>query len=87
LNEPECRDAQADSTTLLVFTMDELLARSMRSRAHVKRPGDYQPGEAAAVRRIFERFAMCRSALTVIRELAAEGLVNKYGQKLDRGRV
>ncbi|HVY21199.1 MAG TPA: recombinase family protein [Bauldia sp.] len=43
--------------------------------------------EAAAVRRIFERFAECRSALTVVRELAAEGFVNKYGQKLDKGRI
>jgi DNA invertase Pin-like site-specific DNA recombinase len=43
--------------------------------------------EAAAVRRIFERFAKCHSALTVVRELAAEGFVNKYGQKLDKGRI
>jgi DNA invertase Pin-like site-specific DNA recombinase len=43
--------------------------------------------EAAAVRRIFERFAKCRSALAVVRELAADGFVNKYGQKLDKGRI
>jgi DNA invertase Pin-like site-specific DNA recombinase len=43
--------------------------------------------EAAVVRRIFERFAKCRSALTVVRELAAGGFVNKYGQKLDKGRI
>ena len=43
--------------------------------------------EAIAVRHIFERFAKCRSALTVVRELAAEGFVNKYGQKLDKGRI
>jgi DNA invertase Pin-like site-specific DNA recombinase len=43
--------------------------------------------EAATVRRIFERFAKCRSALTVVRELAAEGFANKYGQKLDKGRI
>jgi hypothetical protein len=43
--------------------------------------------EAAAVRRIFESFAKCRSALAVVRELAAEGFVNKYGQKLDKGRI
>jgi DNA invertase Pin-like site-specific DNA recombinase len=43
--------------------------------------------EAATVRRIFERFAKCRSALAVVRELAAEGVVNKYGQRLDKGRI
>jgi DNA invertase Pin-like site-specific DNA recombinase len=43
--------------------------------------------EAAAVRRIFDRFAKCRSTLTVVRELAAKGFVNKYGQKLDKGRI
>jgi hypothetical protein len=43
--------------------------------------------EAAAVRHIFERFAKCRSTLTVVRELAAKGFVNKYGQKLDKGRI
>jgi DNA invertase Pin-like site-specific DNA recombinase len=43
--------------------------------------------EAAAVRRIFERFAKSRSVLTVFRELAADGFVNKYGQKLDKGRI
>jgi site-specific DNA recombinase len=43
--------------------------------------------EAIAVRRIFERFGKCRSALTVVRELAAEGFVNKYGQRLDKGRI
>jgi hypothetical protein len=43
--------------------------------------------EAAAVRRIFERFAKCGSALTVVRELAAESFVNKYGQRLDKGRI
>jgi DNA invertase Pin-like site-specific DNA recombinase len=41
--------------------------------------------EAAAVRRIFERFAKCRSALSVVRELAAEGFVNKYGKPVDKG--
>ncbi|MCB1501883.1 MAG: recombinase family protein [Bauldia sp.] len=41
--------------------------------------------EAAAVRRIFERFAKCRSALAVVRELAAEGFVNKYGKPVDKG--
>jgi DNA invertase Pin-like site-specific DNA recombinase len=43
--------------------------------------------EATTVRRIFERFAKCRSTLTVVRELAAEGFVNKYGQRLDKGRI
>jgi DNA invertase Pin-like site-specific DNA recombinase len=41
--------------------------------------------EAAAVRRIFERFAKSRSALSVVRELAAEGFVNKYGKPVDKG--
>jgi DNA invertase Pin-like site-specific DNA recombinase len=41
--------------------------------------------EAAAVRRIFERFAKCRSALAIVRELAAEGFVNKYGKPVDKG--
>jgi site-specific DNA recombinase len=38
--------------------------------------------EAAVVRRIFERFAKCRSAIAVVRELAAEGFVNKYGKSV-----
>jgi DNA invertase Pin-like site-specific DNA recombinase len=41
--------------------------------------------EATAVCRIFERFAKCRSALAVVRELAAEGFVNKYGKPVDKG--
>jgi DNA invertase Pin-like site-specific DNA recombinase len=43
--------------------------------------------EAAVVRRIFERFAQCDSATTIVRELAAEVFVNKYGQSLDKGRI
>jgi site-specific DNA recombinase len=39
------------------------------------------------VRGIFERFAKGRSATAVVRELAAEGFVNKYGHKLDKGRI
>jgi DNA invertase Pin-like site-specific DNA recombinase len=43
--------------------------------------------EATTVRRIFERFAKCRSATAIVRELTADGFVNKYGQKLDKGRI
>ena len=43
--------------------------------------------EAAVVRRIFEQFAKGGSTTTIARELAAEGFVNKYGQKLDKGRI
>jgi hypothetical protein len=43
--------------------------------------------EAAVVRRIFERFAKCGSATTIVRELAAEVFVNRYGQRLDKGRI
>ena len=41
--------------------------------------------EAAVVRRIFERFAKCGSATTIVRELAAERFVNKYGKRVDKG--
>jgi DNA invertase Pin-like site-specific DNA recombinase len=44
-------------------------------------------GEATAVRRIFERFARGGSVTTIARELTAECFVNKYGQKLDKGRI
>jgi site-specific DNA recombinase len=43
--------------------------------------------EAAVVRRIFERFAKSGSVTTMVRELTAEGFVNKYGQRLDKGRI
>ena len=41
--------------------------------------------EAVKVRNIFERFAKCGSATTIIRELAAEGFRNKYGKSIDKG--
>jgi hypothetical protein len=43
--------------------------------------------EAAVVRRIFERFVQCGSVIAIVRELSAESFVNKYGQKLDKGRI
>ena len=43
--------------------------------------------EAAKVRHIFETFAKTRSATAIVRELAAEGFVNRYGQSLDKGRI
>ena len=43
--------------------------------------------EAAKVRHIFETFAKTRSATAIVRELAAEGFVNRYGQSLDKGRL
>jgi DNA invertase Pin-like site-specific DNA recombinase len=41
--------------------------------------------EATTMRRIFECFAKCRSALAVVRKLAAAGVVNKYGKPVDEG--
>jgi len=43
--------------------------------------------EAAIVRRIFKRFVQCGSALTIVRELASDNVVNKYGKKLDKGAI
>jgi DNA invertase Pin-like site-specific DNA recombinase len=43
--------------------------------------------EAKVVRRIFDRFVKCGSPTIIVRELTAEGFVNKYGQKLDKGRI
>ena len=43
--------------------------------------------EAAKVRHIFETFSKTRSATAIVRELAAEGFVNRYGQSLDKGRL
>ncbi len=43
--------------------------------------------EAAKVRWIFERIVKCGSATIVVRELNATGFVNKYDQKLDKGRI
>jgi DNA invertase Pin-like site-specific DNA recombinase len=43
--------------------------------------------EAKVVRRIFERFVKCGSPTIIVRELSAENFINKYGQKLDKGRI
>ena len=43
--------------------------------------------EATKVRWIFERFAKCGSATTVTHELNATGFVNRYGTRLDKGRI
>lgn len=43
--------------------------------------------EAEKVRWIFERFTTCRSARLIVRELAAKGFANRYGHKLDKGRI
>ncbi len=43
--------------------------------------------EATVVLRIFERFAKGGSATTIVRELTAHGFKNKYGQRLDKGRI
>jgi len=41
--------------------------------------------EAKVVRWIFDRFVQCGSATTIVRELAAEGVVNRYGKRIDKG--
>ncbi|MCW5713453.1 MAG: recombinase family protein [Bauldia sp.] len=41
--------------------------------------------EAPLVRRIFDRFASIGSATTIVRELAAEGVRNRYGKAIDKG--
>ena len=41
--------------------------------------------EAPLVRRIFERFVKCGSATTIVRELAAEKVVNRYGKSINKG--
>ena len=41
--------------------------------------------EAKIVCRIFGRFIQCGSATTIVRELAAEGVVNRYGRGIDKG--
>ncbi|MCW5717062.1 MAG: recombinase family protein [Bauldia sp.] len=41
--------------------------------------------EAALVRSIFERFLTCGSATVLVRDLRAEGVVNRYGKPLDKG--
>ena len=43
--------------------------------------------EAAKVRHIFETFVRTRSTAIIVRELAEEGFVNRYGQRLDKGRI
>jgi len=43
--------------------------------------------EAAKVRWMFERFAQTGSAATVAQELSASGFVNRYGTRLDKGRI
>lgn len=43
------------------------------------------PAEAAAVRRIFERFVELGSATTLARELRAQGFRNKQGTLVDKG--
>jgi DNA invertase Pin-like site-specific DNA recombinase len=43
--------------------------------------------EAEKVRWTFERFAKCGSTATVAQELNATGFVNRYGTRLDKGRI
>ena len=43
--------------------------------------------EAAKVRHIFETFVRTRSTISIVRELADEGFANRYGQRLDKGRI
>jgi hypothetical protein len=43
--------------------------------------------EAAKVRWMFERFAKCGSAAIVAKELSDSGFVNRYGTRLDKGRI
>jgi len=45
------------------------------------------PAEAKKVRWIFTRYVQTGSVTTVVKELTAEGFVNKYGQRLDKGRI
>lgn len=41
--------------------------------------------EAPVVQRIFKRFTQCGSATMVVKELAAEDIVNRYGKRIDKG--
>lgn len=41
--------------------------------------------EAPLLRRIFERFVQCGSATTIVRDFAAEGVVNRYGKTISKG--
>lgn len=43
--------------------------------------------EAAIVRRIFERMAKGGSATSIVRDLTADGVVNKYGKRFDKGKI
>ena len=43
--------------------------------------------EAEKVRWIFTRYVQTGSVTTVVKELTAEGFVNRYGQTLDKGRL
>jgi DNA invertase Pin-like site-specific DNA recombinase len=43
--------------------------------------------EADKVRWIFTRYVQTGSVTTVVKELTAEGFVNRYGQSLDKGRI
>jgi site-specific DNA recombinase len=43
--------------------------------------------EAAIVHRIFERFAKGTSVTAIAKDLAIEGLRNRYGHSLDKGRI
>ena len=40
--------------------------------------------EAKIVRRIFDRFIKSGSPLTIVAELGAQGIVNRYGKPIDR---
>ena len=48
---------------------------------------DTEKGVGAARRWIFEQFAKCGSATAIMRELTADGFRNRYGQRLDKGRI
>jgi len=43
--------------------------------------------EAEKVRWIFTRYVQTSSVTMIVRELTAEGFVNRYGQRLDKGRI
>jgi DNA invertase Pin-like site-specific DNA recombinase len=43
--------------------------------------------EAEVIRRIFARFAQCGSALTIVRELAEDSIVNRSGKPIDKGAI
>lgn len=43
--------------------------------------------EAAIVLRIFKQFSRCGAATIIARELTAEGITNRYGKPLDKGKL